>query len=187
MKKLKDITEAAKWHIKHKNDSDVVYHSSPTNDTQRFHPLTHFGTQRAARARASEVRDLEGLDINHEYHHYAVRLRLGNVAHIEDSAEHSPLDILHGLHSAGHITKNEKNQAERDMERANNGTHPIHPHDHDVLMGLLKKKNIHTLSYTNHHEHRGSTSYMITDPKQVRILKHGKSKLNLKRGNKDLS
>jgi hypothetical protein len=45
----------------------------------------------------------------------------------------------------------------------------------------LRKNNIHTVAYTNTREHKGSTSYMITHPSQVRPIKQtGKhAKLNL--------
>lgn len=172
MKSFKEfVYEAARWHIRHQNDSEVVHHATNADFDGNFRPFSHFGSSKAARAAS--------VDKPSDQHHiYAARIRLGNVAHIPDTdGSHSPKSIVNLLHYAGHITDAERNDVHSKIASTE---------DEDAkvahVVNLLKKKNIDTLSYTNCIEDSGSRSYMITDPKQVRVLRKTKAPLNKARG-----
>ena len=164
MKTFKIFLESAEYKAQD-GESEIVHHVSP-HDFNEFRPLSHFGTKHAARHRAIDMRDNYNTNSDENYkhpmHYYSSRIKLGNVAQIDDESEHHPHEIANSLLSNGHITDEEHKHILSDKE----GTKP--------LLDILKKKNIHSLSYENGHEDAGSASYIITHPDQVRILKKGK-------------
>jgi hypothetical protein len=166
------------------DESEVVHHASNSDFTE-FHPLSHFGTANAARARAiydTEPED-EGKKRTKPKNLYTARIKLGKVAHIADTDdEHTPITILDSLHDAGHIDK----ASHREYTTA---MHKLHT-DEDrkaVLLNALKKHKINTISYNNTVEDPGSRSYIISHPSQVRLLQKTKSPVDAVRGEKHLN
>lgn len=102
--------------------------------------------------------------------YYTTRLKLGNVAHIEDVQDDHFPTIAQELHNKGHISK-EDHQSVIDANKIDAGNGNTAK---ETLLGVLKKNNIDTISYNNEYEGDGtSKSYMITHPSQVRVLKKG--------------
>lgn len=139
------------------NESEVVYHATPHNFVQ-FNPLSHFGTKKAAGARALDLvtdydRHIDPSD--RKLNVIAARLNLGNVVDITDSGDHTFRDLVIDLREGGYITDSEA----REVRNAQD------------LLELLDYKDIQTLRYTNEFEDPGSTSYIITNPAQVRVLR----------------
>jgi len=159
------------------DESEIVHHLSPFK-FKKFKPLSHFGTRQAAREiikTRDEYFDEEGepydLDPSKIYH-YAAKIKLGNIAEIEDDGEdHNPQTISYALHRAGHITDSQRNEHEKLGDELTN----------QHVVKALRENDIQTVSYKNAREDKGSTSYMITHPSQVRVIRQtGKySKLNL--------
>ena len=158
-------------------ESEIVHHLTPAKFS-KFHPMSHFGTPPAARTvvkNKEEHFDKQGEphDIDHsKIYHHAVRIKLGNVAHIEDDGEnHTPEGMSRALHAAGHITDAQRSVHEKLDGRLTN----------KHVAATLRKNNIHTVAYKNAREDKGSTSYAITHHSQVRGVRvTGKhAKLNL--------
>lgn len=177
MKTFKEfVTENAKWHIKHPDDSEVLHHGSTgTSDIKEFRPFSHFGTKHAARARLAGM----SRDPNAKHSIYSVRLRLGKTVHVSDVEEvHDPIHVANVLHLAGHISNEEHLHMHQTFGMKDDET------DYNHLRQVLKQKGINSVSYTNSLEDAGSKSYMITDPKQVRVLRKSDANINIGRGKK---
>ena len=156
------------------DESEVVHHVTPHKFSE-FNPLSHFGTKKAAGARAF------ALATDYEYgkpkkdnvfNALAARLRLGNVVDIDDTNTHTAWDIAKSLCRRNIISKED-----RDVVPKEPG-----PAADKILLNILKVYAIDTLRYTNDIEDPGSTSYIITDPSQVRILKRSNNaKINFEK------
>ena len=156
------------------DESEVVHHVTPHKFSE-FNPLSHFGTKKAAGARAF------ALATDYEYgkpkkdnvfNALATRLRLGNVVDIDDTNTHTAWDIAKSLCRRNIISKED-----RDVVPKEPG-----PAADKILLNILKVYAIDTLRYTNDIEDPGSTSYIITDPSQVRILKRSNNaKINFEK------
>lgn len=146
-------------------ESQVLHHAA-SGTIKDFHALSHFGTAVAARTRAA---------FNGAGTAYSVRLKLGNVVHIpHDSGEHSHEEITDALLKHNHISKEEQTNLHNSYKDKNYNDKT------KILSKHLISKGINTVSYKNEMEDDGSTSYIITHPSQVRILKHG-TKINYDR------
>lgn len=149
-------------------ESEIVHHVTH-NSFSKFLPFSHFGSHGAARAVGSDKR-ISNDDIS--MRHIAARIKLGNVAHIKDTPHHDGHSIAKLLHDAGHFSDNDM----RDFNQTGLDRH-------EFIKKRLKQKGINTLAYKNEYEDKGSTSYMITHPSQVRVLrKTKKTYINYSRG-----
>lgn len=173
------IQEKAEWN-RDKDETEIVHHSSE-HDFNEFRPLSHFGTKHAARARAYDIGSNEH-DSPPEFHHYSVRLKIKKSAEVKDRGEHYPEGIASDLRMGGHISHEEMTAFRKSLKGL-----PNSQHNQSQLLSLLKSKGIDALHYKNKIEDPGSKSYIITDPKQVRILRKGKSLVNSERGKKKLA
>jgi hypothetical protein len=180
------IVEMREVFKKREGESDVVYHATQ-HDFDNFKPLSHFGTNRAARARVSTKwyrfpdGKKEAPHPNSKFNTFAARLKLGNVVHLDDLKHHTAKEYIDGLHKAGHLSDLEAKSHHNILWFKKN---PEEQQQH--VLGVLKEKGIDTIAYKNEYEHRGSQSYIITDPNQVRILHKTKgSKLNVTKGQID--
>lgn len=153
-------------------ESAVVHHASPS-DFDQFKPLSHFGTANAARARAVSV----GQSPEEKKHLYSARLKLGKTVRIGDSLRnHKAMDIALSLHQAGHMNHKGYTGMRDKMKTMEEPERQKH------LVSYLKKRKIDTIQYRNGVEDPGSTSYIITHPKQVRLLRKSEAPINVKRG-----
>ena len=156
------------------DESEVVHHVTPHKFSE-FNPLSHFGTKKAAGARAF------ALATDYEYgkpkkdnvfNALAARLRLGNVVDIDDTNTHTAWDIAKSLCRRNIISKEDRDAVPKESG----------PAADKILLNILKVYAIDTLRYTNDIEDPGSTSYIITDPSQVRILKRSNNaKINFEK------
>jgi hypothetical protein len=112
---------------------------------------------------------------------YTARLNLGNVLEIEDLAhEHSAYSLLSLIKDTEKLPKEAFQKLKKQINKAG--------YLNDMILAKwLRDNGINTLMYKNVWEDPGSTSYIITDPNQVRILKKSKAILNYKRGFDKLS
>jgi hypothetical protein len=187
MKRLCDILLESSPQTGH----EVVHHISP-HDISEFHPLSHFGTYKAARAVGSYTHGSElrkefgkGYDSGPMYRnrfHYKARLiNKGNTFHLNrDEGDHSFHGILSDLSKAGHMTPEEVEHHTAESEKFK-----THKEASTYIANAIRSKGIHTLSYTNEFENPGKKSYIITHPNQVHILK--KSKIIVKSNQHRLS
>lgn len=161
MKTLKKVlAESYKYH-KRSGESEIVHHISKTDKdiSGHFYPLSHFGTANAVRAVATGVHESKPQRI------YSVRIKLGNVVHLNtDPGSHTAYEIVRLLHHERHITKREADELQDHMDGHADC-------DSALSHQLAVKHKINTISYTNGFEHPGSTSYIITHPSQVRVLR----------------
>lgn len=169
------ITEKAEYKAQ-EGETSVVHHASDQDFTE-FRPLSHFGTASAARARAVS------LGKTHEPKKlYTARIRTGNVVRIGDDAEnHTPASILHSLHKAGHVSIGHYIKMDDKMRAASSEGERT-----KLLTDFLKRRKINTITYKNRVEDPGSTSYIITHPSQVRLLRKTTAPINVERGKSKL-
>jgi hypothetical protein len=150
-------------------ESEILHHvsTSPKN-FNIFRPMSHFGDADAARHFGK---------YSYTPHHYAVRIKLGRVHELSDSSDspdfnngggsnHNPQMIANILHHEGIMS----------FEDYDN---PKHTQSHAAIARYIRSRGIDTLKYKNNEE--GGTSYIITHPNQVRVLKQsipGYTKIN---------
>jgi hypothetical protein len=166
-------------------ESISAYHGSGKADirSKRFWPLTHFGTEKAARDRMDTV----GFDNPTQYRIYQVELNINNPAMIKDEdVSHDPTQFAFALHKAKIFSKLEmmtvtvwptiKSTSNEDYDIANQEARK-YPREKQKqvavrqLIKLLKSKGYDGMGYKNKHEDKGSLSYVILDPSQVRIVR----------------
>jgi hypothetical protein len=153
-------------------ESEILHHLTP-HKFDKFRPMSHFGTAKAARAVMKNKVDDEIVGKNDPINAMTVRIKLGNVRSIpDDNLGHDPRDVNDLLYSHNHISKK---QYETNKKKGNRLTN-------NDLAKCLRSNNIQTLKYKNQYEDPGSTSYIITDPNQVRKLRTSyNAKINLDR------
>ena len=142
-------------------ESEILHHLTPHKFDQ-FKPMSHFGTAQASRSLMKFRMDDDNVKGKAIIHH-AVRLKLGNVRRIEDdqtNSGHRP-DVVNDMLYQNKIIS--RKQYETNKKKGRSLT------NYD-LARTLKSNNIQTIAYKNEFEDPGSTSYIITDPKQVRRL-----------------
>jgi hypothetical protein len=145
----------------HSGESEILHHLTPHKFDQ-FKPMSHFGTAQASRSLMKFRMDDDNVKGKAIIHH-AVRLKLGNVRHMEadqTNSGHRP-DVVNDMLYQNKIIS--RKQYETNKKKGRSLT------NYD-LARTLKSNNIQTIAYKNEFEDPGSTSYIITDPKQVRRL-----------------
>lgn len=135
-------------------DEEIAYHSS-IDDINAFHPLTHFGTEKAAKDRMTYKKYKDGKI-------YKVDLDIKNPLTIKDfpgihydryyAFELSRLKLI----SQEEMTAITHIQDKADLRKA--------------LLDKLKELGIDGFVYKNKYEDKGNISYVIVDPNQVKVL-----------------
>lgn len=174
-------------------ESEVVYHAARITRDPR--PGDHWGPSDAARARAymiatkgeaPEWNELPSTQRNSlkqsRFDAHIGRIKLGKVVHIEDTINHTPEIIARSLYDAGHITQEHHNSLMKNF-KLNPDRHAKYDH---LAKSLKEKAGIDTISYTNEVEAPGQKSYIVLDPKRVRILNSTRGNINLERGSKNI-
>jgi hypothetical protein len=151
MKLLRDILEQAA-----KTGHEVVHHISP-HDIDKFHPLTHFGSYKAARQVGTYVHRDEwqnekhpGPEYRNRYHYKARLVNKGNTFHMKSDGQmdHTPDRLVRFLHREGVF-----NDAERDQHITHlNQLASKHKNDStleakEYAAKAIRDKGIHTLSH----------------------------------------
>lgn len=132
----------------------TAYHGTDS-DIKQFRPLTHFGSEVAAKDRIA-YKKLNGKI-------YKVELDINNPAIIKDFAGvHSPRLFSFALKNANILSRDEMLSISLGDE------------DNSIkaakLIKLLKSKGYDGIAYKNRYEDRGHISYVILDPNQARIV-----------------
>jgi DNA-binding transcriptional regulator YiaG len=172
---FRQLREKLEYH-KREGESELVHHVTTNKfSPDSFHPMSHFGTHNAARARAAFKMELrQGADKKTKFNVISARLKLGKVADISDTehGSHYPDVLLDLISKTKHLPKKEI----QNLRKKKYGL------THQHIAQALNKHGIDTLRYKNKWEDPGKTSYMITRPDQVRSVRKTKAKLNFKRG-----
>lgn len=137
--------------------------NAPRQQISNFRPMSHFGDDRTARNVADLVSTRAGGGYEPRIHRYSVRLKTGRIHDLPDdhdqgNQDHSPYSIATALRDQGVLRPEEVNDKTT--------------RSHASIARLIRSKGIDTLRYKNNLE--GGTSYIITHPKQVRILSQTK-------------
>lgn len=142
----------------------VVYHASP-NRIAAFHPLSHFGTERAAHERAMAIARRG----NGAVYIHAVELSVRNPLTILDDEAlfHTPMklaDMLHyDIRGKGKMTADERGRVFDALKRGNEaGAREI--------VSIMEAKGYDGFVYRNYHEDAGSQSWVNFRPEQVRVV-----------------
>lgn len=179
MKRLREILNEGTPQTGH----EVVHHISPFDiKNDDFHPLSHFGTYKAARTVGSQTHHDEYIKhgegaTKQEYRerfHYKARLvnHLKTVHLDEDPLEHTPMYFVHALRRAG-VFSDEEAQKHSDNLSTLHREHgsPNHIEAKQYVADAAREKGVGMISYTNDVEDKGKKSYVITHPNQVKVLK----------------
>lgn len=151
----------------------VVYHGAfHVAGIEKFKPMTHFGTQKAANSRIKDQRYRSGrggLDAAI----YPVYLSIKQPLRIVDSKgiNHSSKDIAHYLAFGNyhlHSSSVDFEARNRRYGKISLDEYSRIAHDGpDALVAVLKAHGYDGLTYKNRIEHTGSVSWVIFDPSQV--------------------
>lgn len=175
-------------------ESEVVVRAHRTGRETRAGD--HWGPGDAARARAYMIATKghapEWNELNHaqkstlkssKFDAHIGRIKLGNVAHVEDSITHTPEIIAGSLHDAGHITSDHYTKLMGGLRRVKDRNEK---YEH-LANSLKKHANIDTISYSNEVEAPGKKNYIVLHPQNVRVLNTTKGHINLERGSKHIA
>jgi hypothetical protein len=135
-------------------DEEIAYHSS-IDDITAFHPLTHFGTEKAAKDRMIYKKYKDGKI-------YKVDLDIKNPLTIKDfSGIHYDRYYAFELRRLNLISQEEMEAITRIEDKADL---------RKALLDKLKELGIDGFVYKNRYEDKGNISYVIVDPNQVKVL-----------------
>jgi hypothetical protein len=162
-------------------DEKIWYHASPRPfDISEIRPMSHFGTNKAARGRAaskSKTRTSKHIRSNV----MAVRLKLRNGWKIhDDEGDHSPRDIVDMLHSHDHISDQEYQQLTSKVALPA----ADRPKGYQHIADFLHSKGVDHLHYINAVEDEGTKSVIVVDPKKTirPVFQSKTARVNFKRG-----
>lgn len=132
----------------------VAYHGTDA-DVVQFRPLSHFGSQQAAKDRMA-YKKIGGKI-------YQVSLDINNPAIIKDfPGVHTPRQFAFALKNAKIFSQDE--MLGISLADENNDIKA------DRLIGLLKSKGYDGIAYKNRYEDKGHISYVILDHNQAKIV-----------------
>lgn len=137
-----------------KSVNAVAYHGS-TDDITEFHPFSHFGSRIAAINRM-ENKKVRGGKI------YTVELNIKNPLEIKD------FPGVHYDRFYAFVLRDKKLISQEEMEYIT-----LEDNHNELRKKLLTKLNdlgIDGFVYKNRYEDKGNLSYVITDPKQAKIV-----------------
>lgn len=132
----------------------VAYHGT-TDDISQFRPLTHFGTERAARDRMDYKKNATGKI-------YKVQLDIRNPFTIKDFAGNH-YDRVYAFD-----LRDKKLLSQEEMEKITMLQDPVELRA--ALIAKVKELGFDGFVYKNRYEDKGNTSYVILDPSQVKVL-----------------
>jgi hypothetical protein len=170
-----------------KGEGDVLWHVSSRNRNlhKSFDPMSHFGTQEAAREVGQIRKKYDKPEKTKSA--YAVRIRHGKSFEIDDIGDHNPNNLLGHLHDKGMFSSSEYNEHKTHICPISHNHKTINA-DNTYLAKAINKKGYDSLHYQNDNEDYGSTSHIITRPDQVRVVKsRGHKNRDLSLRNKPIS
>lgn len=135
-------------------DEEIAYHGT-TDDIAEFHPLSHFGTEKAAKDRMTYKKIKDGKI-------YKVDLDIKNPLTIQD------FPGIHYDRLYAFELRDKKLISQKEMEAIT--TIDDKAELRKALLTKLKELGIDGFVYKNEYEDKGNLSYVIVDPGQVKVL-----------------
>jgi hypothetical protein len=135
-------------------DEDIAYHGT-TDDITEFHPLSHFGTEKAAKDRMTYKKIKDGKI-------YKVDLDIKNPLTIKD------FPGIHYDRLYAFELRDKKLISQKEMEAIT--TIDDKAELRKALLTKLNELGIDGFVYKNKYEDKGNISYVIVDPSQVKVL-----------------
>ena len=135
-------------------DEEIAYHGT-TDDIAEFHPLSHFGTEKAAKDRMTYKKIKDGKI-------YKVDLDIKNPLTIKD------FPGIHYDRLYAFELRDKKLISQKEMEAIT--TIDDKAELRKALLTKLKELGIDGFVYKNKYEDKGNISYVIVDPSQVKVL-----------------
>lgn len=132
----------------------IAYHGT-TDDISQFRPLTHFGTEKAARDRMDYKKNKNGKI-------YKVQLDIRNPFTIKDFAGNH-YDRVYAFD-----LRDKKKLSQEEMEKITMLQDPAQLRA--ALLAKVKELGYDGFVYKNRYEDKGNLSYVILDPSQVKVL-----------------
>ena len=132
----------------------IAYHGT-TDDITQFRPLTHFGTEKAARDRMDYKKNKNGKV-------YKVQLDIRNPFTIKDFAGNH-YDRVYAFD-----LRDKKKISQEEMEKITMLQDPAELRA--ALLAKVKELGYDGFVYKNRYEDKGNISYVILDPGQVKVL-----------------
>jgi hypothetical protein len=132
----------------------IAYHGT-TDDISQFRPLTHFGTEKAARDRMDYKKNANGKI-------YKVQLDIRNPFTIKD------FPGIHYDRVYAFELRDKKKLSQEDMAAITTLDDPAQLRA--ALLAKVKELGYDGFVYKNRYEDKGNISYVILDPSQVKVL-----------------
>jgi hypothetical protein len=132
----------------------IAYHGT-TDDISQFRPLTHFGTEKAARDRMDYKKNATGKI-------YKVQLDIRNPFTIKDFAGNH-YDRVYAFD-----LRDKKKISQEEMEKITMLQDPAQLRA--ALLAKVQELGYDGFVYKNRYEDKGNLSYVILDPSQVKVL-----------------
>ena len=148
------LTKSDSYGEREEVDEEIAYHGT-TDDIAEFRPLTHFGTEKAAKDRMEYKKIKDGKI-------YKVDLNIKNPLKIKD------FPGIHYDRLYAFELKDKRLISQEEMEDITFTQDPIELRK--KLLAKLKELGIDGFVYKNRYEDKGNISYVIVDPRQVKVL-----------------
>ena len=132
----------------------IAYHGT-VDDIIQFRPLTHFGTEKAARDRMDYKKNANGKI-------YKVQLDIRNPFTVKDFAGNH-YDRVYAFD-----LRDKKKISQEEMEKITMLQDPAELRA--ALLAKVKELGYDGFVYKNRYEDKGNISYVILDPSQVKVL-----------------
>jgi hypothetical protein len=132
----------------------IAYHGT-VDDIAQFRPLTHFGTEKAARDRMDYKKNANGKI-------YKVQLDIRNPFTIKD------FPGIHYDRVYAFELRDKKKISQEEMEKITTLQDPAQLRA--ALLAKVKELGYDGFVYKNRYEDKGNISYVILDPSQVKVL-----------------
>jgi hypothetical protein len=151
---MQELHEEEEQEVEQEVEEEIAYHGT-TDDIAEFHPLSHFGTEKAAKDRMTYKKIKDGKI-------YKVDLDIKNPLTIKD------FPGIHYDRLYAFELKNKKLISQEEMEAITFIQDKAELRK--ALLAKLKELGIDGFVYKNRYEDKGNISYVIVDPSQVKVL-----------------
>ena len=151
---MQELHEEEQQEIEQEVEEEIAYHGT-TDDITEFHPLSHFGTEKAAKDRMTYKKIKDGKI-------YKVDLDIKNPLTIKD------FPGIHYDRLYAFELRDKKLISQKEMEAIT--TIDDKAELRKALLTKLKELGIDGFVYKNKYEDKGNISYVIVDPSQVKVL-----------------
>jgi hypothetical protein len=151
---MQELHEEEQQEIEQEVEEEIAYHGT-VDDIAEFYPLSHFGTEKAAKDRMEYKKIKDGKI-------YKVDLNIKNPLQIKD------FPGIHYDRLYAFELRDKKLISQKEMEAIT--TIDDKTELRKALLAKLKELGIDGFVYKNKYEDKGNISYVIVDPSQVKVL-----------------